>query len=47
MLYKNESYYLNQMQGLYAFSKFIFLIYLGTIWFPKQTHLNCLRKREF
>lgn len=36
MLHKNEGYYLNQIQYLYAFAKFIFLVYLGSIWFPKQ-----------
>lgn len=36
MVHKNEGYYLNQIQYLYAFVKFMFLIYLGSILFPKQ-----------
>lgn len=30
MLSKNEGYYWNQIQYLYAFAKLIFLIYLGS-----------------
>lgn len=30
MLSKNEGYYWNQIQYLYAFAKLIFLVYLGS-----------------